>query len=94
MPYVAESECYRDNHCRVLTPDGGQICCSTPAEAARVADDMTRLRAVNAELLRALRDAEPYIAFAYECAFPDAIENAEVLHSVRSAIAKATEVTT
>ena len=55
MEYIAETECYRENHCRVLTPDGGQICCSTPAEAARVAEDMDRLRTVNAELLAALR---------------------------------------
>lgn len=55
MEYIADEECFRANHCRVLTPDGGQICCSTPAEASRVAYDMNRLRAVNAELLEALR---------------------------------------
>lgn len=41
------------------------------------------------DLLDALRLALPYIEKAYECSFPDYIENDYVLDTVRAAIAKA-----
>lgn len=44
------------------------------------------------ELLEALQAAEPYVARAYECAFPDEIENRYVLNQVREAIKKAKSV--
>jgi hypothetical protein len=43
------------------------------------------------ELISALKAAEPYVAGAYECAFPDWIENEQVLTQVREAISKAEE---
>lgn len=43
----------------------------------------------NAKLLAALKLAKPYVERAYECAFPDAAENASILAEIEALIAKA-----
>lgn len=41
------------------------------------------------DLLEALESARTYVEWAYECAFPDAEKNTEILASIDAAIARA-----
>ena len=46
------------------------------------------LKAANAELLEALKEALPYVVGAYECAFPDEQENEYIRDKVSALITK------
>jgi hypothetical protein len=66
-------------------------------EDGRIAIDAVRGEQVRAEialrlnahqgLVEALKDAVPYIAGSYECAFPDEPENERVLQQAKAALA-------
>lgn len=49
--------------------------------------ELFKLKAINARLAAALKDAIPYVEGAYECAFPDQWENEEILQECKDAVA-------
>jgi hypothetical protein len=62
-----------------------------PAEGVShedIADEIALRMNAHEGLVEALKDAVPYIAGSYECAFPDEPENERVLQQAKAALAQ------